>query len=388
METKNTLKGVHVEFHILQSFPVSCLNRDDLGAPKTAVVGGVTRARVSSQAWKRSVRMVLKNIQQEHGKVKCGTRTKLIGDLISNECRKLGATEEQSKACGERIELAFVKEGSSDTKQDTLIFMSPSEISIVAEKFRSVGFVPDEILKVKEKKNKNKVEKSEKNDLAKDFAKILCDKDRKKHIDAIDIALFGRMVAKAAEMNIEGAAAFAHAISTHQVDNEIDYFTALDDNVQDQGSSHIGTNEFNSSTYYRYIDLDLGQLLETLGESYVKDTVEAFVIALYTALPAARQSTMSAASPWGFAKILVRKGQKIQVPFEAPVPRLAEGGYYEKSKERLIKFLSLQKRSQGKLYGQLLELTYDGESEEFETIDDVIEKLKSFVSNQIGEKNE
>ena len=53
----NPFRGICIEFHILQSFPVTCLNRDDVGSPKTAMIGGTMRARVSSQCWKRAVRM-------------------------------------------------------------------------------------------------------------------------------------------------------------------------------------------------------------------------------------------------------------------------------------------------------------------------------------------
>ena len=84
----NPLKNTRIEFHILQSFPVTCLNRDDVGAPKTAIVGGSTRARVSSQAWKRPVRMAL----QDFG-IKLAIRSKLIADYVDKACIKLGAKE-------------------------------------------------------------------------------------------------------------------------------------------------------------------------------------------------------------------------------------------------------------------------------------------------------
>ena len=98
--TNNNSKNLRMEFHILQSFPVTCLNRDDVGAPKTAMVGGTVRSRVSSQAWKRPVRMVMHELGITHG-----TRTKFISPLISEACFEIGATSEQAKACGDRIEL-------------------------------------------------------------------------------------------------------------------------------------------------------------------------------------------------------------------------------------------------------------------------------------------
>lgn len=96
MSINNPLKNVRIEFHILQSFPVTCLNRDDVGAPKTAIVGGVQRARVSSQAWKRPVRMAM----QDFG-AKLGVRTKHVAKTIAQACVDLGATDEQASTCGE-----------------------------------------------------------------------------------------------------------------------------------------------------------------------------------------------------------------------------------------------------------------------------------------------
>ena len=45
-----------IQLHILASYPPSNLNRDDLGRPKTAVMGGTQRLRVSSQSLKRAWR--------------------------------------------------------------------------------------------------------------------------------------------------------------------------------------------------------------------------------------------------------------------------------------------------------------------------------------------
>src|SRR5690554_6210362 len=94
----NPYINTRIEFHILQSFPVTCLNRDDVGAPKTAVVGGTTRARVSSQSWKRQVRLSM----QDFG-VKLGIRTKKVEQLMADACVVAGGTEEQAKACGKSI---------------------------------------------------------------------------------------------------------------------------------------------------------------------------------------------------------------------------------------------------------------------------------------------
>ena len=263
----NAYTNTRIEYHILQSFPVTCLNRDDVGAPKTAVVGGVTRARVSSQCWKRQVRLALKDFG-----VKLATRTKQSENLFTKACLDAGADENRAQACGKKIADQLI--------DDTLLFISETEAKAFAEYAKDQGF--------DESKLKDK-------DLAKVAKKAL-----NPAIDALDIALFGRMVAKAAEMNIEAAASFAHAISTHKVSNEVEFFTALDDLQTEPGSAHMGSLEFNSATYYRYVSLDLGQLTQLLGEEALKKAIAVFTQALFVAVPSARQATQSGASPWDF----------------------------------------------------------------------------------------
>lgn len=339
----NNFVGTRIEFHILQSFPVTCLNRDDVGAPKTAVVGGVTRARVSSQCWKRQVRLALPQFG-----VKLATRTKKVLTLFIAACRNAGASEEVAVTCGTKIADALV--------DDTLLFISETEANAFAAYAQEQGFDAD---KLKDK------------DLAKVAKKAI-----NPAVDALDIALFGRMVAKAADMNVEAAASFAHAISTHKVSNEVEFFTALDDLQEEPGSAHMGSLEFNSATYYRYVSLDLGQLAQTLGTEDLKPAIEAFTKALYTAVPNARQTTMSGAGGWDFARVLVRKGQRLQLSFDDPVKARGEG-HAKPSIERLMAELDKKEKLAGSLFGKLG--GYDwGEREDY-SIDNLIADLTSHV---------
>ncbi|MBE0510782.1 MAG: type I-E CRISPR-associated protein Cas7/Cse4/CasC [Gammaproteobacteria bacterium] len=338
----NPYRNTRIEYHILQSFPVTCLNRDDVGAPKTAVVGGVTRARVSSQCWKRQVRLAM----QEFG-IKTAVRTKHSEDLFTQACSEAGANEEEAKLCGKKMADLLI--------DDTLLFISDSEAKAFAEYAKEKGFDPAQ-LKDKE--------------LAK-----LAKKTLNPALDSLDIALFGRMVAKAAEMNVEAAASFSHAISTHKVSNEVEFFTALDDRATEPGSAHMGSLEFNSATYYRYISLDLGQLAQTLDADALKTAIAAFTKALYVAVPNARQTTQSGASPWEFARVMVRKGQRLQVPFESPIK--PDGGYLQPSIAALTGYLDKKEKLSGSLFGKLA--SYDwGENENF-SIDDLVSSLQSHV---------
>lgn len=340
------LTSTRIEFHILQSFPVTCLNRDDVGAPKTAVIGGSTRARVSSQCWKRQVRLALPQFG-----IKLGSRTKKTAEIFTQACQDAGATPEQAAACGSRI--------SELLADNTLLFISDTEARAFAEHAKSLNFA---------------VERLKDKDLGK-IAKKALDPS----IDSLDIALFGRMVAKVTEMNQEAASSFSHAISTHRVSNDLDFFTALDDrqdSEEEQGSSHMGTNEFNSATYYRYISLDLGALSKVMDGEDLELAIEAFTKALFVAVPNARQTTQSGASPWEFARVMVRKGQRLQVPFETAV-KARDGGFLQPSIDELTSYLNKKEKLAGSLFGKLA--SYDWGVDDDFSIDDLIAALKTSV---------
>ena len=320
-----------------------------------------------------------------------GSRTKLIANLIAGACRDKGATEEQAKACGEKIERIFIKKAEKDTKgkkakeadegqsdvdegdtegsyekTDTLLFLSPKEVSTIAEAFKAKQFKPDEVIKEKDAKKQ-----------AKDFADIIGKPNL--NIDAVDIALFGRMVAQAATLNVEAASSFAHAVSTHKVTNEVEFFTALDDKSEEPGSAHMGSLEFNAATYYRYVSLDMGQLWQTLAGQNIPETVTSFIKALYVAVPSARQTTQSGASPWEFARVYVRKGQRLQVPFETAVKAVksSEGGFLEPSKNDMRQYLDKKEKLSGSLFGKIKSFDF-GEKEEF-NIDKLIDEITSAI---------
>lgn len=344
MSSTNPFKNTRIEYHILQSFPVTCLNRDDVGAPKTAIVGGNTRARVSSQCWKRQVRLSMQNFG-----IKLGIRSKKVSDFVVKACIQRGASEEQAAECGKVISDSFSK--------DTLFFFSESEALAFADYAQEKSF---------DSKTLNDKE------LQKVAKKVL-----NPAIDGLDIALFGRMVAQAADLNIEAAASFSHAISTHKVSNEVEFFTALDDLAEEPGSAHMGSLEFNSATYYRYISLDLGQLWKTIGNENLANAVEAFTKALFVAVPSARQTTQSGASPWEFAKIFIRKGQRLQVPFETAV-KAKDGGYLQPSITALTDYLTKKESLAGSLFGKQKDFTF-GEDSSF-SIDNLIANLNAYVA--------
>ncbi len=338
----NSFKNCIIEFHIVQSFPVTCLNRDDVGAPKSAIVGGVPRARVSSQCWKRPVRMLARDFG-----VSLGTRTKFVKDLFVEAFVAAGATAVQADDAAKKMAEAF--------SSDTLLYISKEEVNALTAYAQNLQFDPS---KFKEKEIYK---------LAQDALNP--------SVDGLDIVLFGRMVAKATEMNVEAASSFSHAISTHKVENDLDFFTALDDNAEDPGAAHMGIVEFNSATYYRYVSLDLGALGKYLDAPQMKAAIEAFTKALYIAVPSARQSTMAGSSVWDFARVFVRKGQRLQASFDQPV-RAREDGYSKPSIEALKAYLDKKEKEYGSVFGKIA--SYDIGESEF-TLDDLIAALNTHV---------
>jgi len=375
-----SLKGLRVEFHILQSFPTSCLNRDDVGDPKSVLIGGVNRARVSSQCWKRAVREQLR----EFGAT-IGIRTKLVSTLVYNACIKTGASEEDALKAQKFVDSIFAhkdkkannkkteknktnenpeekpEENTEDDENNTLLFLSNDEIQAIAD------FCKD--------RNYNMDEKDK--DLKKVFEKIIPKKGTSLKVNALDVALFGRMMAKADSLKVEGASFFSHAHSTHRVESDFDYFTAMDDISDSQGSAHIGQSMFNSATYYRYISLDLGMLQNTLQETEnISEAVKAFVKALFTAIPSAKQNSMSASTIWDFARIYIRKGQNIQLTYDKPV--YSSNGYSEESIARLKTDLDAIEKRTGSLFGKKAVFEFGGDDT---SIDSIIENIVSSIEN-------
>ncbi len=368
-------KGLKIEFHILQSFPVSCLNRDDLGAPKSAYVGGVNRARVSSQCWKRQIRLKLR----EFG-VEIGIRTKKLDELISKACERRGADPVKAQECGKVLAAALT--------DDTLIFMSASEIEAIAEYAQSKGFDLAKTNNQEAAKDKKGGKKSNDKKLGSDLEKVVANcRNGKNGLDALDIALFGRMVASAKTMTVEAAAAFSHAITTHEVSTDVDYFTAIDDLQEDneQGATHIGTIDFNSGTYYRYVCLDLGQLASNLGLEETDETcasaigmaVSAFVKALVTAVPSGHQTTLAASCLWDYAKVLVRKGQALQMPFDEPVRGNKREGLLKPSIESLKGQIASKQKKFGSLYAAKAEFEW-GLDDNY-SIDELISDIQKAI---------
>jgi CRISPR system Cascade subunit CasC len=337
-----------IELHILQSFPVSCLNRDDVGSPKTAVFGGVNRARLSSQSLKRPIRLAM---QEQAPALFAGERSKLIITPLSSRLEKAGIEAERAlmlaRAVGTHLATLDEKAAAKGVeKVKTLMFLSPAELDSIAKRLAevpNVSLVSDARSDEAAPKKKKKADGSL--DISKVVAKACEDVGLK---DAADIALFGRMVASDHSLTVEGAAMFGHALSTHKADNDLDFYTAVDDRQKEDptvseedrtGSGMMGTLEFSSAVYYRYAALNLDQLFyqkgrdgqpsanlsSLLGAEHLstrQQVVDAFIRATLQAVPGARKNSMNAHTlPGCVLGIYKSAGQPVQLinAFEEPV---------------------------------------------------------------------
>ena len=323
-----------IELHILQSFPVTCLNRDDVGSPKSAQFGGVSRARVSSQCWKRAIRLLA---QETDSGAFAGQRSCLILEPL----RKLFVEKGQSEQAANLLTNAVAESiGKIDAKKpnkvSTLLYFSPVQLEAVVSAM--LNGVADAKIDLAKEGNKKEEEKK-----AKELATCASKAARALSgmtMDAADIAVFGRMVANDSSLTLEGAGMFSHALSTHQVANEVDFFSAVDDlkpeDTNDAGAGHIGTIEFNSACYYRYIGLNWDLLSDAnhlghFSEEQRKQVVAAFIKSAILAVPTARHNSMFGNNPPNHVLGLVRKGQPLSLinAFENPIH--AKNGLVEPS---------------------------------------------------------
>ncbi len=339
----------HLELHIIQSVPVACLNRDDLNSPKTAVFGGVQRARVSSQSWKRAIREMAKEMDSTMFN---GDRSRRFVFALKNKLIEEGIAESAAIAIAEQVaDIVETLDSKIDSegfkKIKTLMFFSKAEYESItkaivsSEDVKNSVKVLEEAMASGDDKGKDKALKAMGKVLDKGaIAKTIKSAQLK---DAADIALFGRMVANDHSLTVEAASMFSHALSTHKVDNEIDFFAAVDDlqPKEESGAGITGTLEFNSATYYRFAALNLDMLadaehLGSMTREERQSVIRTFVEATIKAIPGARKNTMNSNTlPVYVLGVVREKGHPIQLinAFENPVH--SSQGYVAKSVELL-----------------------------------------------------
>ncbi len=315
--------STYVDIHIIQNLPPSCVNRDDSGSPKSAVYGGVRRLRVSSQSWKRATRLYFNDLLDAKD---VGVRTKRVVEVLAERI-----TEDAPELAGDAVTLAegvfkaariklSPPRGKKDAPQESgyLLFLSTSQIARLAE------------LAIASARDGETLD-------AKTVKKIF------KEAHAVDIALFGRMVADDTDLNVDAACQVAHAISTHAAENEYDFFTAVDDDKsrseeEDAGAGMMGTVEFSSATMYRYATVNLDMLVENLGDGDAAlRALEVFIKGFCLSMPTGKQNTFANRTLPEAVAVSVRDDQPVSLvgAFEKPIRTNEADGYLARSAEAL-----------------------------------------------------
>lgn len=318
----------YLDIHALHTLPPSNINRDDTNAPKTATFGGVTRQRVSSQAWKKAIRDHLKCHMDKYD---FSVRTRRMIDEVVAEMTRIDSSwslrkEDAEKLVQDTFDAVKIKlkdldrdkerEERGRTTKDVsfILLLSPREIHRIA---------------------KSLVQSDGKKLSKRDFEK-LADAD-----NAIDISLFGRMVAKAEAYNVDAAVQVAHALGVGASEPEFDYFTAVDDVVaraEETGAGMIGTIQMMSSTLYRYATVDLDRLEENLGSRNATiEATGAFVNAFISSMPTGKQNTFANRTLPEAVVVSLRDDRPVSWvnAFEIPVPAETATGRREEAARKL-----------------------------------------------------
>lgn len=312
-----------IELHIIQNFAPSNLNRDESNSPKDCTFGGVRRARISSQCIKRAIRLHPAFFKATG--VEQASRTRYLASAVSGLLQKEGKQKEDADIAAINLVAAIL--GGMDKKKsmqsNVLYFASKDEKEYLA---KTILVNWDAILHAD---TKNEALST----TVKEFQKAF-----EKRTSAPDIAMFGRMLAADPKLNMEAACQVAHAISTHRVNMEFDFFTAVDDlqSGDESGAGMMGMIGFTAATFYRYASIDLEQLVKNLDgdRELAKKTIKGFLEASALAIPTGKQKCFAAQNPPSFLMAVVRKNGgtwSMANAFERPVTTFGEIGVVDAS---------------------------------------------------------
>ncbi len=290
-----------IDIHLLQNHAPSNLNRDDTGSPKDAIFGGATRARISSQCLKRSIRRsaIFREAFAAAGLL--SDRTQRLPTLLREVLEQQGADpaavsaivkrapefgRESAKAretdegdsADEAAGTADAPEVTRDGQTKQLIFLSQGEVSLMAAA----------LLRLYNQLGDRAFGRAKVDELTRALGPSVP--------RSVDIAMFGRMTTSAAFEDVQAAVQVAHALSTHRIEQEFDYYTAVDDISGESGAGFIGDTEFNSATYYKYFSVHWEKLVENLGgdSAMAGQAVRALIEAAATAQPSGKQNSFAA----------------------------------------------------------------------------------------------
>lgn len=291
-----------IVLHILQNFAPSNLNRDDTGSPKSAEFGGYRRSRISSQCIKRAIRMQFRSDPLLPSD-QLAERTKRVVEEVA---RILERSVEESRPVVERalgaVDIRLTEEG----RTQYLLYLGRTELNRLSQlchdHWNELAPAGEPSAPAEEATPRRRGRGSTRATSATPLRREIVD-EMMSLLDggkAADLALFGRMLANLPERNVDAASQVAHALSTHAVSTEFDFYTAVDDLRPEDtsGAGMLGIIEFNSACYYRYSTVDVPSLRDNLGgdTELAQLSLSAFVRATINAIPTGKQNSFAAQS--------------------------------------------------------------------------------------------
>ncbi|QXJ25746.1 type I-E CRISPR-associated protein Cas7/Cse4/CasC [Actinomadura graeca] len=329
-----TIPGRFLEIHVLQPIPFASLNRDDTNAIKTVKWGGAERTRVSSQCWKRAMRL---HLQQHLGH--SALRTRRLPERIAQHLKdEHHWPAELAERAGRHIAVASSVGAEPPKKDKKAENAEPDAVSNAWATAAMVYIPATAIAELAELAIEHRSALEQAGEPA---------KFERKHaviptsqVDEIlrqrngIINLFGRMLAQVENAEVDGAVQVAHSFTTHATDIEIDYFSAVDDVTSDwgdtTGSAHMGHAEHSAGVLYRNIVVDLHDLHRNLGGGVAatRELADAVIRAALLSLPHAKKNSTAPNTIPALAHLAVRADRPVSyaAAFEKPVAADHAGG--------------------------------------------------------------
>lgn len=367
-------ENLYIDINVLQTVPSSNINRDDTGTPKTAMYGGVTRSRVSSQSWKRVIRQAFQKESNDEDWLK-GYRTKKVSALLSQRIRDLKPDLDEdaaTKAANDLLKTAGLKvkldKKNGEFLTGALLFVSKGQLNKLAQYAIDN---PD----LGEKKSK------ELKETKKELKQILLNDN------SLALAMFGRMIADDPSLNVDAAVQVAHAISTHEIVPEFDYFTAIDDKRKEDeaGSAMLGTIEYNSSTLYRYANINVNELEKNIGSDLTIKGAKLFIKEFISTMPTGKENTFANKTVPQYVLVTIRKDTPVNLvsAFEDPVK--SHGGYVKASIDRLEnEYQATQKFVEAPVACFVL-TTDHSDLKQVENLSDLLDKVGQVLAEKVSQ---
>ncbi|MEV7203467.1 type I-E CRISPR-associated protein Cas7/Cse4/CasC [Streptomyces griseoluteus] len=323
----------YIDLHALHPVPASLLNRGEDEEPKTMLLGGAVRAMVSSQAWKRPIRLALEEELDEHA-----ARTRTLPLRVADALREAGWPTELAAFAGAQVVRSATREGLKTEE---------SQSGITSALLYLPRDVLDEMVDLCQEHRAQLEEARAEADAAAAKSKP----SRTKTKDSVPavlptpkvaalirrrtatINLFGRMLAELPDGQVDGAIQMAHAFTVHQSDPQPDYFTAVEDwpNPHDAGSAHLQTGFFTSGIFYRYATVNLTELIRNLGgdEKQALHLLSLFTGSFIEVMPRAKKTSTAPHTLPHLIAYAVRDRRPVSyaAAFEQPVKHAPGGGH-------------------------------------------------------------